>query len=151
MLGSIEGGFISAPNMFKQTLGLFCRNYRFVNPSSDSDCSRVTQCALVLGSCNHVHPDPSVPAQSTDSAIQSDSIQESFKPKFRSPAPRATAIKELGLSEAVVAQIEAALRSSTRSVYEAKWSIFTKWCHRNQVGFRSPPIQSIADFLLYLF
>ena len=26
VLGSIEGGFISLPNAFKQTLGLFCHN-----------------------------------------------------------------------------------------------------------------------------
>ena len=45
-----------------------------------SDCSRVTQHALVLGSSGHVEPDPSVPAkpaQSADSPIQSDSTQES--------------------------------------------------------------------------
>ena len=35
VLGSIEGGFISSPNAFKQTLGLFCHNYSFVNPSRD--------------------------------------------------------------------------------------------------------------------
>ena len=38
VLGSIEGRFISAPNTFKQTLGLFCRNYRFVNPIWDVLC-----------------------------------------------------------------------------------------------------------------
>ena len=32
-LGSIKGGFISSLNAFKQMLGLFCRNYGFVNPS----------------------------------------------------------------------------------------------------------------------
>ena len=64
---------------------------------------------------------------------------------------RATAIKEQGFSEAVAAQIEAPQRRSTRSVYEAKWTIFTKWCITNQVDFRSPPVKSVADFLLYLF
>ena len=43
------------------------------------------------------------------------------------------------------------LRGSTRSVYEAKWTIFTKWCLSNQVDFRAPPLKAIADFLLYLF
>ena len=42
-------------------------------------------------------------------------------------------------------------RGSTRSVYEAKWTIFTKWCVTNQVDFRAPPLKAIADFLLYLF
>ena len=40
---------------------------------------------------------------------------------------------------------------STRSVYEAKWTIFTKWCLSNQVDFRAPPLKAISDFLLHLF
>ena len=66
-------------------------------------------------------------------------------------APRATAIKEQGFSEAVAARIEAPQRGSTRSVYEAKWAILTKWCINHKVDFRSPPVKSVADFLLYLF
>ena len=45
---------------------------------------------------------------------------------------------------------EALQRVSTKSVYEAKCTIFTKWCHSNQVDFRALPIKSIDDFLLYL-
>ena len=58
-----------------------------------------------------------------------------------------------GFSEAVAARIEAPQRRSTRSVYEAKWTIFTKWCDANQVDFRSPPVKSVksADFLMHLF
>ena len=37
------------------------------------------------------------------------------------------------------------------SVYEAKWTIFTKWCLNNQVDFRAPPLKAIADFVLHLF
>ena len=48
----------------------------------------------------------------------------------------------------MAAQIEAPQRVSTRSVYEAKWTIFTKWWLSNQVDFRAPPVKSIADFLL---
>ena len=66
-------------------------------------------------------------------------------------APRASAITEQGFSEAVAARIEAPQRRSTRSVYEAKWTIFTKWCLSNQVDFRAPPLKAIADFLLHLF
>ena len=35
-------------------------------------------------------------------------------------------------------------------VYEAKWTILTKWCLSNQVDLRAPPLKAIADFLLYL-
>ena len=94
---------------------------------------------------------PAEPAQSADPAFQPDPTQESVKSKPTCLAPRASAIKEQGYSEAVAARIEAPHRGSARSVYEAKWAIFTKWCLSNQVDFRAPPLQAIADFLLYLF
>ena len=119
-----------------------------------SDCTRVAQHALVLGSSGNVQSDPSVsaqPAQSGVSTIQSDPAQEPVKPEPTCLAPRATAIKEQGFSEAVAARIEAPQRGSTRSVCEAKWTIFTKWCLSNRVDFRAPPLKAIADFLLHLF
>ena len=112
---------------------------------------KVAQHALVLGPSGHVQSDPTVPAQSAqsgDSTFQPDPAQESVKPEPTCLAPRATEIKEQGFFEAVAAQIEAPQRGSTRSVYEAKWTIFAKWCLSNQ---RAPPLKAIADFLLYLF
>ena len=115
------------------------------------DCSGVAKHALVLGSSDHVQPDPTEPAQPVDTTFQSDPSQKSDKPKSSCMAPRATAIKEQGFSEAVATRIEALQRGSTRSVYEAKWAIFTKWCITNQVDFRASPVKSVADFLMYLF
>ena len=66
-------------------------------------------------------------------------------------APRASAIKEQGLSEAVTARIEAPQRGSIRSVYEASGPFFTKWCITHQVDFGAPPVKSVADFPMYLF
>ena len=91
------------------------------------------------------------PAQYGISTIQSDPTQEPIKPEPTCLAARATAIKEQGFSEAVAARIEAPQRGSTRSVYEAKWTIFTKWCLSNQVDFRAPPLKAIGNFLLHLF
>ena len=119
-----------------------------------SDCPGVAQHALVLGLGDHVQSGPSQPAQpaqSADTALQSDPSQKSDKSKSPCLAPRATKIKEQGFSEAVAARIEAPQRRSTRSIYEAKWAIFAKWCITNQVDFRSPPVKSVADFLMYLF
>ena len=116
-----------------------------------SNCSRMAKHAFVLGPSGHVKPDPTVPAQSANTALRSDSSQESDKSRSTCLAPRASAIKEQGLSEAVAARIEAPQRGSTRSIYEAKWTTFTKWCISNQVDFMTPPVKSIADFLLYLF
>ena len=118
------------------------------------DRPRVAQHALVLGSSGNVQSDPSVsaqPAQSGISTIQPDPAQEPVKPELTCLAPRAKAIKEQGFSEAVAARIEAPQRGSTRSVYEAKWKIFTKCCLSNQVDFRAPPLKAIPDFLLHLF
>ena len=120
----------------------------------DSYCPGMAQHALVLGPSGNVQPDPfdSAPsAEPVDPALQSDPSQKSDKPKPSCMAPRATAIKEQGISEAVAARIEATQRGSTRSVYEAKWDVFTKWCITHKVDFRSPPVKSVADFLLYLF
>ena len=64
----------------------------------------MAQHALVLGSSNHVQSDPTEPAQPAqpvDTAFQSDPSQKSDKPKSPCMAPRATAIKEQGFSEAV--------------------------------------------------
>ena len=75
-----------------------------------TDCTGVAQHALVLGPSGHVQSDPTVPtqpAQSGDSTIQPDHSQESVKPEPTFLAPRATAIKEQGFSEAVAARIEA--------------------------------------------
>ena len=119
-----------------------------------SDCSEVAQHALVLGSGSHVQSnpiEPAHPAKPIDSAIQSDPSQKSDKPESPCMAPRASAIKEQGFSEAVAARIEAPQRGSTRSVYEAKWALFTKWCVTNQVDFRAPPVNSVADFLMSFF
>ena len=97
-----------------------------------SDCTGMAQHALVLGSSDNVQSDPSVsaqPAQSGISTIQPDPAQELVKPEPTCLAPRATASKEQGFSEAVAAQIEAPQRGSTRSVYEAKWTRWTSGHH----------------------
>ena len=121
---------------------------------NNSDCPRVAKHALVLGSSGNVQSNPTVSAQHTQfsvSAIQPGPPQEPVESEPTCLAPRASAIKEQGFSEAVAARIEAPQRGSTRSVYEAKWTIFTKWCLSNQVNFRVPPLKAIADFLLHLF
>ena len=104
----------------------------------DHHCPGVAQHDMVLGPSGNVQPDPialASTAKPTDSTLQSGPSQESDKPKSPCMAPRATAIKEQGFSEAVATRIEAPQRGSTRSVYEAKWAIFTKWCITNQVDF----------------
>ena len=73
---------------------------------NNSDCTRVAQHALVLGPGSNVKPDPSVSAQHTQpsvSAIQPGPSQEPVESEPTCLAPRASAIKEQGFSEAVAA------------------------------------------------
>ena len=65
------------------------------------DCTGMAQHGLVLGSSGNVQSDPPVSAQSAQpgvSAIQPDPAQEPVKPVPTRLAPRATAVKEQGLS-----------------------------------------------------
>ena len=121
---------------------------------SDPNSSGLAQHAMALGPGGTVVPDSSLPTQSSrpsDAAIQQGTSQESDQSKPSCLAPRAEAIKEQGFSSPVASQIEAPQRSSTRTVYEAKWSVFVRWCESSQVDFRSPSVKQIADFLLHLF
>ena len=54
------------------------------------DCPGVAQHALVLGLGDHVQSGPSQPAQSADTALQSDPSQKSDKSKSPCLAPGAT-------------------------------------------------------------
>ena len=121
---------------------------------SDPNSSGLAQHAVVLGSGGAVVPDSPLPTQSSqpsDPAIQQGSSEGSDQPKPSCMAPRAEVIKEQGFSSPVASQIEAPQRSSTRTVYEAKWAVFVIWCETSQVDFRSPSVKQIADFLLRLF
>ena len=96
----------------------------------DPDCTGVAQHALVLGSGGNVQSDSPVSAQHAKlsvSTIQPGPTQEPVKSESTCLAHQ-SAIKEQGFSEAVAARIEALQRGSTRSVYEVKWAILTKWC-----------------------
>ena len=146
------GDVCLSPSGFARQVG-----QQAVRPSlqkSDLDSSGLAQHAMVLGPGRTVVPDPSLPTQSSglgDSAVQQGASQESYQPKPSCMAPRAEAIKEQGFSSPVASRIEGPQRSSTRTVYEAKWSVFVRWCETSQLDFRSPSVKLIADFLLHLF
>ena len=119
----------------------------------DSDGPGVAQHALVLGPSHAVLPDTSATPTMGDpigSTVQWECTQGSTEPKSTCLAPQAESIWEQGFSSQVAERIEAPQISSTRSVYEAKWSLFVHWCNDNKVDFRSPTIKQIADFLLHL-
>ena len=123
-------------------------------PSSHPDSTRLAQHALVLGPGQHVSSN-SPPAPSgvefDNSTVQSVSSPGPSQSEPSCLAPRASAIQQAGFSAEVATRIEAPQRRSTRAIYESKWSVFVRWCEKNQVDFRTPSIEQIADFLLSLF
>ena len=128
-------------------------------PSGQSDqqairSPRLAQHAMVLGSGGPVVSDTHLSPKSSrtsDSTVQRSSPQGSGQSQPPRLAPRAEAMKEQGFSSPVAVCIEAPQRRSTRTVYEAKWSVFVRWCEASQVDFRSPSTKQIADFFLHLF
>ena len=121
---------------------------------SNPDCPGMAQHALVLGPSGAICEGSSLsstPPRSSDPTFQQGTSQGSDKPKSPCLAPRAQTIKEWGFSSPVASRIEAPQRRSTRTVYEAKWAVFIRWCETSQVDFRNPSIKQIADFLLHLF
>ena len=42
-------------------------------------------------------------------------------------------------------------RISTQKAYDAKWVVYSNWCHRKKVSPVLAPLTVIADFLIYLF
>ena len=91
------------------------------------DSPRLARDAVVLGSGDTVNQDSITSSDSrrpSDSAVQQDPTQGSPQSDTARLAPRVTAIREQRFSNQVATRIEAPQRSSTRTVYEAKWSIF---------------------------
>ena len=123
-------------------------------PENGANCTGLAQHDLVLGSGDSVRANP-LPASTSqgsgDSTCQWPPAQEPHQSKSTCVAPRASVIQEQGFADEVAARIEAPQRSSTRAVYKSKWAIFVKWCGSHKVDFRSPSVNKIADFLLYLF
>ena len=123
-------------------------------PPDDLGGSGLAQHAVVLGPGESVSSGPvptSIAGGSSVSAVQRPPAQEPKQPEPSCLAPRTCLIQQQGFSEEVAARIEAPQRRSTRAVYKSKWAIFVKWCDSHKVDFRSPSVNQIAEFLLYLF
>ena len=55
-----------------------------------------------------------------------------------------------GFSSAVAAQASLARRSSSRSNYQLKWSVYRSWCHSQGHSISRPSLSKVADFIWWL-
>ena len=60
---------------------------------------------------------------------------------------RSEQLQEQAFSSEVAGRIAAPQRSSTRSIYQAKWVLFEKWCRENLVDVSKPSIKQISRLL----
>ena len=60
-------------------------------------------------------------------------------------------IRDKYFSKNVADFVSKSRRPSTQKVYDAKWIVYIRWCHRRKVNPVSAPLTVTADFLMYLF
>ena len=64
---------------------------------------------------------------------------------------RSRQLQEQGFSVEVAERIIAPQRSSTRTIYKAKWALCEKWCREYLVDFSTPSVKQVSDFFMYLY
>ena len=60
-------------------------------------------------------------------------------------------IRDKKFSQNIADFVSKSRRTSTQKVYDVKWILYTRWCHRRKVNLVSAPLTVIANFLTYLF
>ena len=136
---------------------------------SDTCCSRENPTTIVQNSSHSsvlatatvvLRTSSSISVSSDSSATNSkttDSIQRKIctsKPPNSQPSRLGVikqSIRDKKFSQNVADFVSRSRRASTQKVYDAKWTIFSNWCHTKKVNPISAPITVIADFLIFLF
>ena len=60
-------------------------------------------------------------------------------------------VRDRKFSQNIADCVSKSRRTSTQKVHDAKWIVYTHWCHRRKVNPVSTSLTVIADFLIYLF
>ena len=60
-------------------------------------------------------------------------------------------LREKRFSTQATAFIAKSRRASTSAVYDAKWTVYVRWCESREIDPLSPSIPQLADFLVFLF
>ena len=127
------------------------------NPTSMQNSSH----SSVLATTTVVLRTSSSISVSSDSSATNSKTLDTIKRKICSSKPPTSRLSRLGvikqsirdkkISQDVADFVSRSRRTSTQKVYDAKWSIFSNWCHTKKVNPISAPVTVIADFLIFLF
>ena len=131
-----------------------CTKTPISNVQDNSDCPRVADKTMVLGSSGDVSGHSKTTTTHTHSA--KTATEQPLPCQSNIPQPPclvswSSALQEHGFSAEVAEKIAAPQRLSTRSIYTSKWTIFQRWCSEKQVDFRNPSIVDICNIFWYLF
>ena len=144
--------------------------YAFPPFLSDTCCSRENPTTSVQNSSHSsvlatatvvLRTSSSISVSSDSSATNSKTTTDSIQRKICTSKPPNSRPSRLGVikqsirdkkfSQNVADFVSRSRRASTQKVYDAKWTIFSNWCHTKKVNPISAPITVIADFLIFLF
>ena len=107
---------------------------------------RLARDALVLGPSAALNRDPTATAGVNNF---SQTVPQSSQPPCL--VSRSGWLQEQGFSVKVAERIAAPQRSSRRTIYKSKWTLFQKWSRENSVVFSTPSVKQISDFFMYLY
>ena len=115
---------------------------------------RLARDALVLGLSAALNRDPTATSGVNDSSQTVSQLcvpQQSTASQPPHLVSRSGQLQEQGFSVEVAQRIAAPQRSSTRTIYKSKWTLFEKWCRENSVDFSTPSVKQVSDFFMYLY
>ena len=109
---------------------------------------------MVLGPSAALNRDPTATPgvnNSSQAVPQSCVPQQSATSQPPCLVSRSGQLQEQGFFVEVAMRIAAPQRSSTRTIYKSKWTLFEKWSRENLVDFSTPSVKQISDFFIYLY
>ena len=125
-----------------------------ISVQNSSDCSSLASTAVVLRGSTAI----SVSSNSSSTLSKTSDTSKRKISTSKSPTPRPSrlgvikqSIRDKKFLQNVADFVSKSRRTSTQKVYDAKWVVYSNWCHRKKVNPVSAPLTIIADFLIYLF
>ena len=110
--------------------------------------------ALVLGPSAALNRDPTSATSVNNSSQTVPYLYVSQQSTTSQPAclvSRSGQLQEQGFSLEVAERIAAPQRSSARTIYKSKWTLFEKWFRENLVDFYTSCVKQVPDFFMYLY
>ena len=120
--------------------------------SDHTNSPRLARDALVLGPSAALNRDPTAApgVDNTPQAVPQLHVpQQPAAPQPPRLVSRSGQLQEQGFSVEVAERIAAPQRSSIRTIYKSKWTLFQKWSRENSVDFSTPSVKQISDFFSF--